>query len=298
NINYYPAFVDIAHHDYRLLWGSPCIDSGDPDPQYNDPDGTRADMGAFYYDQSTLVRVLLTPHEIPYLIPVEGGTLDYTIRAFNRDSVAHDVTIWCDIARPDSSIYGPTLGPVTVSVRAGALISRVRTQSVPPSAPLGVYHYNAYAVVGQDTSKDSFMFGKLGTGGLELGAGSWSNTGESLFTGAQIPSGSETTPTTHPLSFSLYPCSPNPFNPSTTIRFDLPIAAQVTLEVFDVNGRMVGAHCMRPAELGTRSVPLQQWYPAGTHEISFDGSGLPSGMYIYRLTAGEWQGSGKMVLLK
>ncbi|MFH1861414.1 MAG: T9SS type A sorting domain-containing protein [bacterium] len=70
------------------------------------------------------------------------------------------------------------------------------------------------------------------------------------------------------------------------------------LEVFDVNGRMVGAHCMRPVGLGALSVPLQQWYPAGIHEIIFDGSDLPSGMYIYRLTAGDWQGNGKMVLLK
>jgi len=80
NIEEYPAFVDTSHNDYRLLWGSPCIDSGNPHPQHNDPDGTRADMGAFYYDQSMPVRILLTPHEIPYLIPETGGSMDYTIR--------------------------------------------------------------------------------------------------------------------------------------------------------------------------------------------------------------------------
>ncbi len=42
-----PLYVDPLRHDYRLLPGSPCIDAGDPDPQYNDADGSRADIGAY-----------------------------------------------------------------------------------------------------------------------------------------------------------------------------------------------------------------------------------------------------------
>ncbi|MCX6640364.1 MAG: T9SS type A sorting domain-containing protein [bacterium] len=74
--------------------------------------------------------------------------------------------------------------------------------------------------------------------------------------------------------------------------------------MFDVNGRAVGAHGMRPivggvGSQGARRAPLQKtWYSAGSHELSFDGSGLPSGVYIYRLTAGENIANGKMVLLK
>ncbi|MFA6419061.1 MAG: DUF2341 domain-containing protein, partial [Candidatus Margulisiibacteriota bacterium] len=45
-----PQFVDAAGNDYHLQAASNCIDAGDPDPQYNDPDTTRADMGAYYYD--------------------------------------------------------------------------------------------------------------------------------------------------------------------------------------------------------------------------------------------------------
>jgi hypothetical protein len=40
------------------------------------------------------------------------------------------------------------------------------------------------------------------------------------------------------------------------------------------------------------------WREAGRHEVTFDGSDLPSGIYIYRMEAGEWQGRGKMILLK
>ncbi|UCC78824.1 MAG: right-handed parallel beta-helix repeat-containing protein [Candidatus Zixiibacteriota bacterium] len=50
NIDSYPMFVDTANGDFHLLAGSPCIDAGDPNSPY-DPDGTIADMGAFYFDQ-------------------------------------------------------------------------------------------------------------------------------------------------------------------------------------------------------------------------------------------------------
>ncbi len=61
NIDADPLFIDPENGDYHLSWAnfpipdstkSPCIDAGDPDPQYNDPDGTRNDMGAYYFDQT------------------------------------------------------------------------------------------------------------------------------------------------------------------------------------------------------------------------------------------------------
>ncbi len=87
------------------------------------------------------------------------------------------------------------------------------------------------------------------------------------------------------LSFSISGCYPNPFNPTTVISFQLPVASLVKLDVFDVNGRNVGARLPRP-------------YMTGQHQITFDGSGLSSGIYIYRLTAGNYTASGKILLLK
>lgn len=52
NINEDPLFVDPFNNDYNLHPASPCIDAGDPDPAYNDPDGTRNDMGAYSFRQS------------------------------------------------------------------------------------------------------------------------------------------------------------------------------------------------------------------------------------------------------
>jgi hypothetical protein len=97
-----------------------------------------------------------------------------------------------------------------------------------------------------------------------------------------------------PSSFRLHPCHPNPFNPTTILSFDLPLASLVKLEVFDTNGRSVGAHCVRPS--ASEATPTM--YPAGTHQIPFDGSSLPSGIYLARLTVGDWQQTQKLVLLK
>jgi len=285
NINIYPAFVDTAHDDYRLLWGSPCIDAGDPNPIYYDPDGTRADMGAFYYDQSRSVRILLTPHQIPYLIPESGGSVDYTIRAFNRDSSAHSAIIWCDVMLPDSSVFGPVLGPVEITLGPGALLERVRTQNFPAAAPMGVYHYDAYAVVGQDTSKDSFMFGKLGSGGLGLGTSTWTNAGERAKDAISPVAGAHSAAADAPANFALYSCSPNPFNARTVLSYQLPVASYVNLQVYNVAGRV------------EKSLVIG-WRDAGLHEVTFDAADLPSGIYVCRIRAGSFEAVQKMVLLK
>ena len=51
DINVDPDFIDPGNENFTLYWASPCIDAGNPDSQYNDPDGTRADMGVFYFEQ-------------------------------------------------------------------------------------------------------------------------------------------------------------------------------------------------------------------------------------------------------
>ncbi|MBK6911196.1 MAG: lamin tail domain-containing protein [bacterium] len=85
--------------------------------------------------------------------------------------------------------------------------------------------------------------------------------------------------------FALHQNYPNPFNPETAIRFDLAEASEVTLTVFNVAGQEV-------ATLVNGNMN------AGAHSVSFDGANLTSGVYLYRLTAGEFTSTMKMVLLK
>ncbi|MFH1861544.1 MAG: right-handed parallel beta-helix repeat-containing protein [bacterium] len=280
NIDLYPAFIDNAWLDYRLSLGSPCIDTGNPDPQYNDPDGTIADMGAFFFDQSRPVRVLLTPHDAPLILPAAGGSFDFTIRITNIEAVGNPATVWCDITLPDGRIYGPTIGPVALNVAPQFTIARDRTQNVPSWAPTGQYSYNAYAVSGADTSMDSFGFLKLGSAGAE-GDGAWWNSGASLADEEYSLNSSAEMPATFELSAPY----PNPFNASTMLTFTLPQAGMVKLEVFDVHGRVVGA---------IHELPL----PARMHTIPINGSDLPSGLYFARLESEGHSTVQKLVLLK
>lgn len=88
-----------------------------------------------------------------------------------------------------------------------------------------------------------------------------------------------------PRDFALKQNYPNPFNPSTMINYQLTINSFVNLNVYDINGRLV-------KEL------VNKKQIAGNYSINFDGSGLPSGTYIYRLQAGDFSETKKMVLLK
>jgi hypothetical protein len=90
--------------------------------------------------------------------------------------------------------------------------------------------------------------------------------------------------------FALEQNVPNPFNPATTISFSLPTATKVTLEVYDVSGRLVRT-------LSSKHLP------PGRHESVWDGAAaagnrVGSGIYFYRLSAGKDAQTRKMILLK
>jgi hypothetical protein len=279
NLDEDPLFVQSQQGDYRLQWESPCIDSGDPDPQYNDPDGTRADMGCFYYDQSIPIRIVMTPYDQPIEIPEEGGSFTYSIHLTNIDSNPITTTVWCDVVLPNGLTFGPVLGPVEVVIPSDVTIIRERNQTVPASAPQGLYSYMIFAVADGDTSADSFAFEKLGV--ALTGCTGWGNNGDMLE--GVSSGGSESTPLQ--LEFIFSNAYPNPFNPTTALSYKLQDASKVNLSVYDISGSLV-------AELvnGSRD--------AGVHEVTFDASDLTSGVYIYRLTAADFTAIGKMILVK
>ena len=78
---------------------------------------------------------------------------------------------------------------------------------------------------------------------------------------------------------------PNPFNPSTTIKYELPKASLVRLSVYDMLGRQV-------------SVLVDERRDAGVHEVKFEGSTLASGVYFYRLQAGDFTQTKRLLILK
>ncbi len=90
---------------------------------------------------------------------------------------------------------------------------------------------------------------------------------------------------TIPDQFIVFQNFPNPFNPSTEIRFGLPQGEQVTVTIYNLLGQKVAE-------------PVSEHLPAGYHSIAFDGKNLASGVYVYRVRAGENVGARKMLLLK
>jgi len=78
---------------------------------------------------------------------------------------------------------------------------------------------------------------------------------------------------------------PNPFNPSTTIKYDLPEASHVTLKIYNVMGELA-------------AVLVDEEKPAGYHQVGFDASKLSSGIYFYRISAGSFKNVKKMILVK
>jgi len=95
------------------------------------------------------------------------------------------------------------------------------------------------------------------------------------------PAGTPTVPTT----YALYQNYPNPFNPITTIGFDIKETGKVTLKIYNLLGREV-------VTLVNREIP------AGSHSITWDASGLASGIYLYQLQAGDYRATKKLVLMK
>lgn len=113
---------------------------------------------------------------------------------------------------------------------------------------------------------------------------------QSLILLGYSPTGMELVESRLPATFELSQNYPNPFNPSTEIRFSLAKPSDVTLEVYDIMGRVVATLVNEPRS-------------AGYHKVTWDGRNnagqtVSSGVYFYRLKAGEFVATKKMVLLK
>ncbi len=92
-------------------------------------------------------------------------------------------------------------------------------------------------------------------------------------------------PRTVPLGYSLLQNYPDPFNPTTNIGYRLSAVSEVTVKVYDILGRAV-------------ETLVNGRQDAGSYSITFDGGRLPSGVYFYRLQAGDYSKVMKMILLK
>ncbi len=194
--------------------------------------------------------------------------------------------------------------PVAVRLSVSESLALTAIEVTPRYAAVALGESIQFAAVGLDQRGDPFDFSP-----------SWSATGGSiddsgLYTAGQDPGsyevavtdpasgvrgrakvtvssgvGLEDEPRPLPTTFRLYGHYPNPFNPTTTIAYDLPQPSRVTLAAYDVLGRRVSV-----LSSGTKA--------AGAYVVTFDASTLPSGVYFYRLEADSFVETKRMVLVK
>jgi hypothetical protein len=88
-----------------------------------------------------------------------------------------------------------------------------------------------------------------------------------------------------PIEFELSQNYPNPFNPGTVIRYQLPVASQISLKVFNVLGNEI-------------TTLVNDYKPAGSYDVDFNSANLSSGVYFYQLKAGTFIQTRKMLLIK
>jgi hypothetical protein len=88
-----------------------------------------------------------------------------------------------------------------------------------------------------------------------------------------------------PAQYKLYPAFPNPFNPITTIQYDLSKAGRVEIVVFDIHGRQIER-------------VLNEIQTAGTYKVQWDATRYASGLYFYRLRTGKFSQTRKVLLIK
>ncbi|TKJ42435.1 hypothetical protein CEE37_01775 [candidate division LCP-89 bacterium B3_LCP] len=286
NISEDPQFVDPVGGDYHLFVSSPCIDTGDPSSPL-DPDSTRADMGAYYYEQTGAPQMIV---DVNYVsgspVSIGGGNLYYGIWGENQGSVPLDWDVWIDMVYENQDTTMIILRAM-VNYQPGWQISRPDAfYPVPESWPGGNYDLTIHSGIYSTLTvwhRGSFSWTKEGSVDLDfdfnanLPTCSYPDPFDDIVSTQQsvlIPGG-----------FEISGAYPNPFNPQTTIRFGLPVASQVNLTIYNLAGRKV-------------ATVVDGYRSAGYHEVIFDASQLSSGLYFYRIQAGNFTDVKKMILVK
>jgi hypothetical protein len=245
-----PLYVDTTLTDYHLGVHSPAIDAGRPGVTYEDPDGSRGDMG--WYGSHSL-------------------TMDQPSYPKNlvADVVSGDVILSWD-KNPESDVDKYAVYSGTTSDFKPSAANFVAFVTAPDtSLDLGTIPDSTYHTVSA-VDTDSYAGGYAATVLSDPATGT---------SGGVVRYNNR-----------LYQNVPNPFNPSTKIRYELRGRADVSLVIYDVAGRQV-KRLVSAKE--TRGVHAVDW-----NGFNDQGQRVSSGIYFYRLQAGAFVQTRKMILLK
>jgi hypothetical protein len=223
--------------------------------------------------------VTLTPYNTPIVIPPGGGNFSYNLLIANIGTTAANFDGWLEVDLPTGNTISPLVLREGLNLNPGVLITRDLSQSIPGSAPAGLYTYRCCAgnYPGTVYAFDEFEFTKSGVDATSSNT-DWTLSGwDDELTGLAS--------SVIPDEYYLEQNVPNPFNPVTMVNFGLPEGGNAELKVFDLLGREV-------------EILYSGWLSAGHHQITFDACYLPSGIYFYQLKVGDFNCVKKMLLIK
>jgi len=227
--------------------------------------------------QEPEVSIEIIPDDPPVTVP-QGGRFGYIGTLTNNTEDPQATDIWVMAVGPLERVYGPFKEFYDFHLNPGQSRSAHFNQRVANLAPLGHYDYIAYCGDYPSMVMDSSFFqievvAATSSGREDLG---WLLSGS--FDGREGL-------TNLPSDYALIGSHPNPFNVSTVIEYELPQACDVTLEVYNVLGEKVATLVNGQEETGYRAV-------------TWDASNVSSGLYFYKLTAGDFTQTRRMMLVK
>ena len=245
--------------------------------------GNTMSYGAGGYDiylirlEGQPLMITLTPHNPPIQIPAGGGNFVFDIAIENTTNSTVNFDAWTFVIFPNGIEYPLLLRP-GLTLPAGGNIERELTQYIPPRALPGDYTYVGKVGTYPDVviSDDSFPFEKL----ADDFSGPNHNQGWAVYGWED-----EVATIISPSEYVLLSVYPNPFNPGTNLTYSLTESGIATLIVFDVLGKEI-THL------------ADGWHQAGTYNVTFHASDLPSGIYFARLKSEGSSITQKLLLMK
>jgi parallel beta-helix repeat protein len=224
----------------------------------------------FSIEHYTLPLIEITLSAADPLIVPRDSIFEYGATIVSNLEQPETIDIWTLALTPNGSLIGPIWRINNFPILPNGTISAEGIwQEVPANAPLGVYTYGMRVGVFPDVivAEDSFTFQVVSAVNSNDNSDSWRGGGYQTAFDRSPTADAES----HQIAtqYSISTAYPNPFNASTTITVTLPEAADLTVTVYNVAGQQV-------AELANGQ------YTAGNHTLTFDASGMASGLYFVR----------------
>lgn len=245
-------------------------------------------------DEPPALAVDVAATEPPIEISAAGGEFTFTFSITNTTGASQTFQAWTEATYPDGSTR-LALGPVTVTLAPGQSATRTLVQQVPASLPTGAYTYTGYVGAFPDDviASDSFRGVKTLFGREAAGHGEWATlyaesgapvTADDVWT-ADDPAAEAQTSAAGALAgaFARVVVGPNPVSDRAAVALTLAAPSEVRLALYDVLGREVAS-----VDAGTLA--------SGSHQLGLNVGSLPSGVYVWRLTAGTHAETGRLTV--